>query len=118
MLRMTTKAALALVSVFALAAGGCDDTCEGESCVTAPIVKTQQPREGDAPVTSCDKMCTHVFEECSDDNGIASGDAVSDDECLLFCEGLSEVERDCLGNAPCGNLVICLDEPEDDPPLY
>ena len=117
MVRKKAKRNLGILCASVLAAGllaatGCDDSsCEGDECRSAPLVTPDNDSDDDRILTpSCEKMCAHVFDECSDSNRIANSDPVTDEECFMFCDGLSDYERGCLTNAPCRNLVICLDD--------
>lgn len=121
MVRKKAKKLLGILSASALAIGlmamaGCDDSsCEGDDC-TSTHIDTSNNDDGDAtPAPACEKLCGHVFGECADTNRIGDGDPIGDEECVLFCDSLNDDERGCLANAPCANLGICFDNPEDPP---
>jgi len=116
MVRKKAKRTLGILCASVLAAGllaatGCDDSsCEGDECTSSPIVTPDNHGDDDDLVVtpSCEKMCAHVFDECSDSGQIANGDPVTDEECFMFCEAISDAERGCLTQAPCTLLPICL----------
>lgn len=121
MVRKNAKRTFGLVLVSALSLGllamaGCDDSeCEGNDCNTKPVTTPDDDDDNGVLAPTCEKLCGHVFGDCADDNRIANGDPISDEECVLFCEGLTSEERGCLTNAPCASLVLCLDDPGDRP---
>ncbi len=120
MVRKKAKKLLGILFASSLAVGlmalaGCDDqSCEGEDC-TSSHIDTSGDDGTPLPSPACEKVCGHVFEECADTNRIADGQPINDEQCVLFCDSLSDDERGCLANVPCANLGICFDNPEDPP---